>query len=72
VPYTIKLLPLRKTAENPAAQKQKITQLHYFIYTKTDAFLSRKIFDFIAPKPVLSPAEGSAFFQASRAIDLLF
>jgi len=44
-------------------QKQKITHLHYFIYTKIGAFTSRKIFTFIAPKPVLSPAEGSAFLQ---------
>jgi len=44
--------------ENVAHQKQKITHLHYFIYTRTDAFISRKIFNFIAPK--------SAFLQASE------
>jgi len=36
--------------------RSKKSHLHYFIYTKTDAFISRKILNFIGPK--------SAFLQA--------
>jgi len=40
-PYSSSLLG--KTVENLAFQKQKITHLHYFIYTKSAAFNSSKI-----------------------------
>jgi len=50
IPSALLRTSLGKTVESLAAQKQKITHLHYFIYTKKDAFISSKIFHFIAPK----------------------
>jgi len=57
---------LGKTVENLAPQKQKITDLHYLIYTRTDAFISRKIFNFIGPKSAFLQASGPMFENPAK------
>jgi hypothetical protein len=45
-PYNFFLI--RKTRRKSGSSEAKITDLHDFIYTKTDTLTSRKIFHFIA------------------------
>jgi len=53
-----------------AAQNQKITYLHHFIYTKTNTFNSSKIFDSIATKSAFRQASSQVLSKVERAQSL--